>query len=145
MRKNRVSRKLPALDLELLLSDISTNLFIVLLSVLAITSFASFSRSEKGFEIIANAEYTENSSLGLARGWSPIQQVHHRLVVRNNNLILLDLTPIAIALGNQVLFSSTNTPPNFDNTFILKNDMSPSGFALILDLSKTELPEERNL
>ena len=128
-------------DSSLIQGDLSMNLFIILLTILAILVFSSMKLSTTGFEVRFEKDNDDDQIEGVSRGWSPIQPIHHRLLVRESIITLFNPTPIAItfARGEENEFilrgnDKTRLPSNPDN--------DPTAYVFSLGLSNKPVPKE---
>mmetsp|Transcript_22853 Transcript_22853/g.38175 ORF Transcript_22853/g.38175 Transcript_22853/m.38175 type:complete len:218 (-) Transcript_22853:1984-2637(-) len=119
--------------------DLSMNLFMVLLSVLATLAIAAAAVATEGFRKPMLSEPDRAVPELLSPGWSPVPQVRQRLIVRMDGLYLLDLDGRARALSKGEGFRLEGVT---DSSRINSSDPDPQAHQLILILSAGSLPPE---
>lgn len=128
-------------DTSVVQSDLSVNLFMVLLAVLATLAITLTVVSKEGFRTYLTSEpASDEVPMALSHGWLPVQPLRQRLLVRRSGLWLLDSTAIARArLSGQRIADDI---PGYDVSRPLYDDPEPSSYLVDFGFGPDEPVDE---
>lgn len=125
---------------SLIQGDLSMNLFMVLLTVLATLSISIVAIVQDGFKINSKNDSTDALDLALVPGWSPVQSINPRIIVRDGYFMRLDLSAFASDFANGRVYAEEI--PGFDNSNPLPNDPEPTAYRLAFLHGPGAFPED---
>lgn len=115
--------------------DLSINLFMSLLALLAALSIAALAAGREGFIAVTPFTATEDPAAAPIRSWQPVLPVHPKLVLRQSELHLLDATEIAQRFIESD--GAASAAGYRDSSKSLPGDLDPSAFQVFLGLDPT--------
>lgn len=121
-------------------SDLSVNLFIALLALLAALSITAFAIGRQGYLFWSVSTVPEEPVGAPVAGWHVILPVHPKLVVRNGVLHIVDTTAVARRMASNsgvISFEGYR-----DTSKLLGSDPDPAGFQVFLRIDTDDWPSE---
>ena len=125
---------------ELVQGDLAVNLFMVFLSILATLTITVTVLATEGFKVDMESEDMDEASLGMSRGWAPVQHIRPRLLIRNGSVTYVDFTRVGVAFIDPDAFQPEI--PGYNESRLYADDPDPGAFLVKLGIGDDPLPEE---
>ena len=118
--------------------DLSVNLFMILLVVLATLSVVSVLVSRVGLPGRHASEVDRAQPLAIVRSWQPVQPIQTRLLIRGGLVTRMRFDDFALAFARGEPLATE--PPGVEGALLLEGEPGPGAVRLLLSLDSDRPP-----